>query len=87
VYEYIFRTAHPYIKVKDDVQVDVQNNTPNTEMSAPNERFERMELPTQTTEAAPTFLNNMEKILRVKPQGNKKSTPQERNAVSNFLNR
>ena len=38
-------------------------------------------------EAAPTFLNNMEKILRVKPQGNKKSTPQERNAVSGFLNR
>ena len=38
-------------------------------------------------EAAPTFLNNLEKILRVKPQGSKVRRPQERNAVSDFLNR
>ena len=100
VYEYIFRTAHPYIKVKDDVQVsDNVTRTPATgfpvntgqlQNDKNNTRFPKM--PGQNVgegkaEAAPTFLNNMEKILRVKPQGNKKSTPQERNAVSNFLNR
>ena len=42
--------------------------------------------PTET-KAAPTFLNNMEKILRVKPQGNKNNQPQERNMASRVLDR
>lgn len=38
-------------------------------------------------EAAPTFLNNLEKILRVKPQGNKPPQVRERNAIGDMFDR
>ena len=86
VYEYIFRTAHPYIKVTDDV-MGALGDEPARGIPAPSDTFEPMPLPVEQAEAAPTFLNNLEKILRVKPQGSKVRRPQERNAVSDFLNR
>ena len=86
VYEYIFRTAHPYIKVTDDV-MGALGDEPDRGIPAPSDTFEPMPLPVEQAEAAPTFLNNLGKILRVKPQGSKVRRPQERNAISDFLNR
>jgi len=91
VYEYIFRTAFPYIKVEDDVE-DAVGSTPEKEMP---QAFPGTELPTpqampqnNSTEAAPGFLNNLEKILRVKPQGNKvRKTEESVNQARDFLNR
>jgi len=101
VYEYIFRTAHPYIKVTDDVMGAIGDEPSNTNLikqsgynpfpsmfSGENEvRRSGYNPVASAQEAAPTFLNNLEKILRVKPQGSKVRKPQERNAISDFLNR
>tara|TARA_R100001463_G_scaffold1131_3_gene4834 strand:+ start:1126 stop:2490 length:1365 start_codon:yes stop_codon:yes gene_type:complete len=87
VHEYILRTIQPYIKVTDDFKVSNNNQT---EMTTPNTRFPSM--PNNNNEvrrsgykpmpsekkAAPTFLNNLEKILRVKPS-NAPKTVDERN--------
>ena len=98
VYEYIFRTAFPYIKVEDDVE-DAVGSTPQKEMRQEfqemRQAFPGTELPTpqampqnNSTEAAPGFLNNLEKILRVKPQGSKvRKTEESVNQARDFLNR
>ena len=79
VYEYIFRTAYPYIKVTDDVSGKVGEVKQQEPVSSPVQAQ-------ATPQAAPTFLNNIEKILRVKPQGNKVQ-PGEKNAAGDFLSR
>jgi hypothetical protein len=87
VHEYILRTIQPYIKVSDDFKVT--NNQ--KEMTTPNTRFPSMPIAknevrrsgynpmTSAQKAAPTFLNNLEKILRIKPS-NAPRAMDERNA-------
>ena len=85
VYEYIFKIAQPYIKVSDDFVSEI-GDTPSSNnlikksgynpfpsmFSNENEvRRSGYNPVASAQEAAPTFLNNLEKILRVKPQGSK----------------
>tara|TARA_R100000353_G_scaffold173025_1_gene138916 strand:+ start:8526 stop:9866 length:1341 start_codon:yes stop_codon:yes gene_type:complete len=80
VYEYILRTSQPYIKVTDDFKV---NNNNSTTPPPPNTRFPRRpqnNMTNQTPQAAPTFLNNLEKILKVKPSNNQGVTPKNTDA-------
>jgi len=86
VYEYIFRTEQQYVKVDDTFANEF--GEAKEELTTPNTRFEQrpMEAVAQTKpEAAPTFLNNIEKILRVKPQGNKIPKNEERNAIGDMF--
>jgi len=103
VFEYIFRTVHPYIKVDENFEV---GNTPDTTIRSPGtgfpvnrgqylEEFNNTMFPKRPgqnlgegmpEEAAPTFLNNLEKILRIKPQGNNmRNQNNERNSISGFF--
>ena len=86
VYEYIFRTIHPYVKVAEDVEVSEPRQRSIRESRQGQEVY-LLSNSVRPTKAAPTFLNNMEKILRVKPQGNRNNQPQERNMASRFLDR
>jgi len=98
VYEYIFRTAHPFIKVEDNVagSINTVDDSPDTALTTPNNsRFEKK--PGQNLgdskqqEAAPGFLNNLEKILRVKPRGSSSMIPglppTLQNQAKDFLDR
>lgn len=88
VYEYIFRTAFPYIKVEDDVADEV-TGMPDRGIPVPEDNFVPGPTPQPAAqEAAPGFLNNLEKILRVKPQGSKVRKSEEPvNQARDFLNR
>lgn len=79
VYEYILRTSQPYIKVSDDFKV---NNNNASQLTTPNTKLPRKpqaSMATEQSKAAPTFLNNLEKILRVKPSKNQNVREQNRN--------
>lgn len=87
VYEYILRTSQPFIKVTDDFKV-IDNNNKN--LNAPNSKLPRKpqtSMPTQQAQAAPTFLNNLEKILRVKPTNNQQVKEESNNAFFDVFGR
>jgi hypothetical protein len=101
VYEYLFRTIEPYVKISEDA-ANALSSTPSSNnlvkesgynpfpsmFSGENEvRRSGYNPVASAQEAAPTFLNNLEKILRVKPQGNKikKQNPRDRNAFRSMF--
>ena len=95
VYEYIFKTLQPYVKVDVEVKNELgmpTDQAPDRGIPVPEEGFKPFPLPTTgptqqpvAQTAAPTFLNNLEKILRVKPQGKKSKVTEERNAIGDMF--
>ena len=65
VYRYLFNTSHNFIPIEDGIEIP---------MTTPNTRFEQRpqsQMQVDGPKASDTFLNNIEKILRIK-KGNVK---------------
>ena len=80
MYRYLFNTTHNFIPVEDAIELP---------MTSPNTRFEQRpqsQMQVDGPKASDTFLNNMEKILRIK-KGNVKpgEKPELTNNARDFL--
>jgi len=86
VYDYIFRTDQQYYQVSDDVDIPAPRNLEFESQVPQMVSGQPQAAPTAQGSVASQWLNNLEKIMRIKPQGKPVQQQQEEtNAISEFL--